>query len=163
MSEEEQARLTALRKPVFIKQIVANACGTMALLHALLNVTGVCGGSFPDGTFLHRLSDLANEGKTPEELGQFLNADEELDTVHNLFALRGQSNMDSNTRFHFVAYVNLEGTIWELDGRGSAPLLKGSCSDGDFGIKIAQLLQRYTQMDSTTQFSLMALAPNQGD
>ena len=37
-TEEEQARLAAMAKPLFIKQIVRNACGTMALLHATVNV-----------------------------------------------------------------------------------------------------------------------------
>jgi len=37
-SEEEQKRLADLRKPHFIKQIVSNACGTMALIHSIINV-----------------------------------------------------------------------------------------------------------------------------
>eukprot|EP00806_Schmidingerella_arcuata_P004527 Macronucleus_5108.p1 GENE.Macronucleus_5108~~Macronucleus_5108.p1 ORF type:complete len:178 (+),score=41.81 Macronucleus_5108:1-534(+) len=167
VSEEEQAHLAQVGKPQYIKQIVANACGTMALLHALANVTDLCAdgenGNYREGTFLHRLVSLyKDEGKTPEQLGEFLNEDEELERVHNMFATSGQSNMDENTRFHFVAYVNLAGTIWELDGRRSAPLQKGDCTNETFGIKIAELLQGYVQMDNTCAFSLMALAPDMG-
>lgn len=68
-SEEEQARIAALRQPLFVKQIVSNACGTMALLHSLINVADLCGGPYPEGSFLHRLTELAKSGKTPEELG----------------------------------------------------------------------------------------------
>ena len=71
--------------------------------------------------------------------------------------------MDENTAYHFVAYVNLEGTIWEVDGRRAQPLQKGPCTNEDFGIKIAELLKSYTQMDDTCRFSLMALSPNQGE
>ena len=52
--------------------------------------------------------------------------------------------MDENTAYHFVAYVNLEGTIWEVDGRRAQPLQKGPCTNEDFGIKIAELLKSYT-------------------
>lgn len=171
MSEEEQARMASAKKPNFIKQTVANACGTMALLHALINVTEHCfegftepgtANPFPEGSFFHRLKGLALEGKTPAELGKFINEDEELERVHNMFATAGQSNMDENTRFHFVAYVNLSGIIWELDGRREHPLQKGECTNETFGTRIAEILQGYAQMDETCQFSLMALAPNLG-
>ena len=159
-NSEEQADV---RKPHFIKQIVRNACGTMALLHAVINVAETCGGQYPEGSFLHRLMGLAAAGKTPEELGAFLNEDPELETVHGAFASQGQSQMDSNTAYHFVAYVNLEGVIWEVDGRRNKPLQKGSCTQEDFGLKISALLQGYIQMDDTCRFSLMALSPNQGE
>ena len=63
----------------------------MALIHSIINVAEVCGGPYPEGSFLHRLMGLAEEGKTPEELGKFLNDDEELERVHNMFATAGQS------------------------------------------------------------------------
>ena len=71
-----------------------NACGTMALLHSVINVAEVVGAPFPDGSFLNRLAALATGGSTPEELGTFLNDDEELEAVHGQFATQGQSNMD---------------------------------------------------------------------
>lgn len=67
-----------------------------------------------------------------------------------MFASQGQSNMDANTAFHFVAYANIEGTIWEIDGRREKPLQKGACTSENFGLKIAELLKGYTQMDNTT-------------
>ncbi len=54
----------------------------MAMLHSVINVSAVCGGPYPEGSFLHRLMGLAQEGKTPDELGQFLNDDAELEAVH---------------------------------------------------------------------------------
>ena len=54
----------------------------MALLHSVINVASAVGGSFPEGSFLHRLMGLATEGKSPEELAAFLNQDPELETVH---------------------------------------------------------------------------------
>ena len=80
-----------------------------------------------------------------------------------MFAREGQSNMDANTAFHFVAYVNRGGTIWELDGRRNKPLQKGTCDETNFGSQVAKLLKGYVNMDDTCQISLMALSPNQGD
>ena len=71
-----------MRKPHFIKQVVRNACGTMALLHSVVNVADMIGGAFPEGSFLHRLQSLAAAGKSPEELAEFLNEDAELESVH---------------------------------------------------------------------------------
>ena len=94
----------------------------MALLHSVVNVAGIIGGSYPEGSFLHRLMALAQEGKSPEELAMFLNEDPELENVHQQYASAGQSQMNEQTSYHFVAYVNLEGRIWEIDGRREKPL-----------------------------------------
>ena len=95
---------------------------------------------------MYRLHALASEGKTPEELAQFLNEDPELESVHGQFATMGQSNIDENTSFHFVAYVNVDGMIWEIDGRRSQPLQKGECAaQEEFGPKIASLLKGYAR------------------
>ena len=82
---------STVRKPLFIKQIVENACGTMALLHSVANVADAIGGAtaFPDGSFLNRLAAMATGGSTPEELGNFLNEDEELEQVHGHFSTQG--------------------------------------------------------------------------
>ena len=78
--------MAQLRKPTFIKQVVRNACGTMALLHSVVNVVELTGGAFPEGSFLQRLGALAKEGKSPEELAAFMNEDAELDQVQASFA-----------------------------------------------------------------------------
>ena len=83
--------------------------------------------------------------------------------MHNQFGSQGQSQIDTNTSFHFVAYIQKGGTIWEIDGRRAQPLQKGECAPDQFGVRCAELLKGYVDMDSTCQFSLMALAPNQGD
>ena len=112
-----------------MKQTIRNACGTMALLHALANVE-----SPPkDNSFL---STLAKETKdcSPEERALFLEKDEKLAMVHAHFATQGQSAMDHNTRYHFVAFVNKDGHIWELDGRRQTPLHKAKVTENGFAI-----------------------------
>ena len=114
----------------------------MGLLHALSNVSEQCGGYRAD-SFMHRLTtdykDDTEKG-TPQARGQFLNEDTQLEEVHQIFAKKGQSAMDSNARSHYVTYVNLDGHIWELDGRREAPILKGDCTAETFGEKIGELI-----------------------
>ena len=70
----------------------------MALLHAIVNVTDHAfegftepgnANPFPEGSFFWHLKRQALEGKTPAELGAFINDDEELERVHNMFATAG--------------------------------------------------------------------------
>ena len=60
-----------------------------------------------------------------------------------------------------MSYVNVDGMIWEIDGRRNQPLHKGECTPEEFGVRIASLLKGYAQMDDTPKFSLMALSPDQ--
>ena len=68
--------------------------------------------------------------------------------------------MDSQTKFHFIAYVHQNGKVWELDGRGQGPVYKAECAKEAFGVTVSQILESYTKVDPNTRYSLMALAPN---
>ena len=48
--------------------------------------------------------------------------------------------MENAPPCHYVTYVNLDGHIWEIDGRRAAPLLKGDCTAETFGEKVGELL-----------------------
>ena len=86
MSEEEKARLATLKKPHFIKQRIRNACGTMALLHTVANIDV---GAHGEASFMERLLKHCEDGKSPEELSDFLRDDEELAVVHKEYASQG--------------------------------------------------------------------------
>ena len=119
-------------------------------------------GSLPDTSCLKKLTKMATSGGIPQELGVYLTEDEEME----LIATQGRiSNTDSSTSYHFVTYFNIEGTIWEIDGRRKPPLSKVGTAHADFGgLRIAELLQRYIQIeDGLSGFSLMALAPPDED
>ena len=90
------------KKPHFIKQTIKNACGTMALLHSCVNLDV---GAPMENSFMEKFLQLCQEGKTPEELSEYLRDSQQLAEVHNVFAVQGQSNQDNNTSYHFVAFI----------------------------------------------------------
>ena len=106
-----------MRKPHFIWQLMKNGCGTVALLHAVINLSDVAGLYFPGGTFLSRFLRIAESGSNGEILGKFICEDLELEQIRSRYELQGKSNIDIDTKYHYITFVNLGGKIWELDGR----------------------------------------------
>ncbi|CAL4093265.1 unnamed protein product [Meganyctiphanes norvegica] len=112
----EKAGQTVSDKVYFMKQFVGNACGTVALIHSLANNTDKI--SLSDGalkTFLKK-----TESMNPEERGHSLEEDEGISQAHEASAQEGQSAMvDRDTKLdtHFIAFVHVEGNLYELDGR----------------------------------------------
>ena len=97
--------------------------------------------------------------KSPQERAELVGSDTELLEINKIFANEGQSEIDHNTRNHFVTYVNFDNKIWELDGRREAPVIKDESSADEFGKKTAKIIKQYVDMDNTCKFSIMAVAP----
>jgi len=56
----------------------------------------------------------------------------ELTRAHETSAEEGQTRApprDAKVDLHFVTFVNVNGTLYELDGRKPAPMAHGSTSD----------------------------------
>ena len=59
--------------------------------------------------------------------------------------------------------MNIDGHIWELDGRRDTPIHKGDCTPEKFGETISKVIKNYVDMDEgNLKFSMMALAPDTG-
>ncbi|CAH8558164.1 unnamed protein product [Schistosoma rodhaini] len=101
-------------KVVLIKQTVGNACGTIALLHAIVNNKQKL--SIKDGSFLSSVLEEF-ENKTPAERGLILESKKEISALHEKSALEGQTeapNAESKTNLHFVCFVEHDGSLYEL-------------------------------------------------
>lgn len=130
---EEDARIKAEGQVVspqvfFTKQTVGNACGTVGLLHALLNNKDRL--DFAPGSFLESF-EKNTRGKTAEERAVMLEEDEGLDTAHESAAAEGQSNQvpeEEEVNTHFITFVEKEGSLYELDGRKNFPINHGPSS-----------------------------------
>ena len=115
-------------KVVFIKQVVENACGTIALLHVLLNRDGVEIGETLEG-LKGFIKDM--DGETA---GSCLASHEGVRMAHNSFVRPEAFSIEEDPRrgksddaFHFVAYVPKNGRVYELDGLSARPIVVGDC------------------------------------
>jgi len=111
---------------MWFKQTIRNACGLIALLHAVSNGetrTHVIPGSDLD-TLLNDAESL-----TPLKRADLLYESQALESAHANAAQMGDTSApqaDTNVDLHFVAFTKgKDGGLWELDGRRKGPLKRG--------------------------------------
>lgn len=146
----------------YLKQTVGNACGTIGLLHALLNnrdVAQITPGSFLDRYFA-AVKDL-----TPEDRGRFLESPPEgapdVEDAHKEASLQGQSKPPSeeeDVNLHFVCFVRtLQGRLVELDGRRAGVIDHGPCEEGRVLETSVEVVKKFVEMTESISFNLIAV------
>lgn len=114
-----------------MKQTIGHACGLMALLHILFNLDG--GRYVGPGTSLAALRQQAIH-LGPAGRAQLLYDSSFLEDAHMDAAARGSSRAPSprdDNHHHFLAFVQKDGEVWELNGGMNGPLLRGVLNEGD--------------------------------
>lgn len=106
----------------FCRQVINNACGTIALLHVVLNRED----AVDVGDKLRDFKSFVSS--FPADLrGSVLEQAEEVRVAHNSFAhpepfeIQQRKARKGDDVFHFVAYTVANGRCWELDGLAPAP------------------------------------------
>lgn len=114
---DEEAQLASEKRAenvVWMKQTIGNACGTVGIIHALLNSSPVTMG---DESIIGKFKKAA-QGKTGEEIGALLEGDAEIANLHKSTsqAESNQTQADESTkvRDHFVALVNVDNVLYEV-------------------------------------------------
>ncbi|CAM1319695.1 UCHL3 (predicted) [Pycnogonum litorale] len=100
----------------FSRQTIGNACGTMALIHAVANNTDKV--LLDESKPLKKFLELT-KAMSPEERGKTLEKDEGICAAHEASAQEGQTaapDRSEKVDLHFVAFVEKEGHLYELDG-----------------------------------------------
>ncbi|QQP49203.1 Ubiquitin carboxyl-terminal hydrolase [Caligus rogercresseyi] len=108
----------------FMKQTISNACGTVAMIHCIANN-------------LESIKDFLDQsmGKSADEKANILEYDKDVCNSHDEVARAGQSavpNLNDNVDYHFVALIEKNGTLYELDGRKSGPINRGPTTKESF-------------------------------
>lgn len=114
-----------------MKQTIGHACGLMALLHVVFNLEG--GRYVRPDTAIDALRQQAIL-LGPTERAQLLYDSSFIEEAHLDAASRGSSNVPSprdDNRHHFLAFVQKDGKVWELNGGMNGPLLRGELGEGD--------------------------------
>lgn len=150
----------------FMHQTVGNACGTIAVLHALANLDKTGTVKCSRESYVARMIQLTNS-MTPEERGKWLERDPDIELKHLETESMGQSaaptDMNVEIDTHFIAFVmGLDGqTVYELDGRRTGPVARATCdSQQDFGSRVLHVIKtEYMDRNpSDIRFSLLALS-----
>ncbi|KAF3387398.1 Ubiquitin carboxyl-terminal hydrolase [Penicillium rolfsii] len=148
---------------IWMEQTIRHACGLMALLHVVFNLEGgryVTTGSKLD-TLLQQAMQLG-----PTERARLLYDSEFLEKAHMDAASRGSSTAPSprdENHHHFVAFVQKDGQVWELNGGMNGPLLRGTLGQGEDllseqGLKITvQDFMRVAEKNGFGEMSIVAV------
>ena len=152
---------------IWFKQTIGHACGSIGLLHSVINGPAV--------DFLKPDSDLATLRSLAIPLdmtkrAEMLYNSEPFEIAHKSVEQAGDSHADLTKKRnggHFVSFVKSGGKLWELEGSRKGPLERGSLADDedvlspralDMGIKRIIKLNADGGGGESLRFSCIALA-----
>ncbi|KAI1238264.1 hypothetical protein IHE44_0012982 [Lamprotornis superbus] len=130
-------------KVYFLKQTVSNSCGTIGLIHAVANNKDKL--KLEEGSALKKFLDETAD-LSPEERAKHLANNKAIQEVHNSVAQEGQCRVEDNSvNFHFILFVNVDGHLYELDGRMPFPVNHGTSSDDLLLKDSAKICRQFTE------------------
>ena len=110
----------------FMKQTIGNACGTIGLIHALLNNTDNI--TLKEDKHLYKFYQKTLSMNSSER-AETLEKDTEFGAAHEGIAQEGQTqapDLSSEVKGHFIAFIHKDGGLYELDGRRDNPVYHGA-------------------------------------
>ncbi|XP_054866361.1 ubiquitin carboxyl-terminal hydrolase isozyme L1 [Amphiprion ocellaris] len=140
----------------FLKQTIVNSCGTIALLHAVANNKGKL--SFGNDSALKKfLDDTAN--MSPDDRAKQLEKNQAICEAHNEVAVQGQCRPEADkVNFHFIAFVNVDGQLYEFDGRMNGAVKHGVTKADSFITDAARVCRGFMEREhGEVRFSAVAL------
>lgn len=143
----------------FMKQTVGNACGTVALLHAVGN--NLSRVALMQGSYFERFFE-ATAKLTPDERAEALEKDDEIESVHSVAASAGDTappDLNTSVDLHFICFVCVDGGLYELDGRRSEPIHHGSSSPETFLQDAVKVIKSFIETNPTSvNFNVIAFS-----
>ena len=115
-----------------MKQTISNACGTVAMIHSVANTLDSI--SLEDGSILKKFLE-ATKDASPEERAKQLEDNSDVCEVHDTIAKEGQTSapaLEDSVDYHFIAFVEKDGILYDVDGRKPAPVSCGPTTKETF-------------------------------
>eukprot|EP00429_Kryptoperidinium_foliaceum_P002571 CAMPEP_0176019550 /NCGR_PEP_ID=MMETSP0120_2-20121206/9447_1 /TAXON_ID=160619 /ORGANISM="Kryptoperidinium foliaceum, Strain CCMP 1326" /LENGTH=236 /DNA_ID=CAMNT_0017352627 /DNA_START=157 /DNA_END=867 /DNA_ORIENTATION=- len=150
----------------FIKQRIGNACGTIGLLHGIMNAPEPIRIA-QQGSWLAKFTEDTPIPLDPVAKAEILEQDTQIAKLHDDATSseinstnRGSLNDQLDT--HFVALICQDNKLYELDGRKEAPILHGSTTQATLLKDAIAVVKKMMEKDpSDARFAIAALAPKQ--
>lgn len=157
---------------VWVKQTIRNACGTYALLHALLNGISKTDSTLivPD-SYIKNLADKL-EPLSVEERIKVLESDDQLEQLHAAVASTGDTeapDANDSVELHYVAFTRSKrvgsnpNTLLELDGGRTGPLVRGTLGPDEDLLSetaLSEVRKFIKRENENPYFSILALSPS---
>lgn len=151
---------------LWFKQTIGHACGSIGLLHCLLN--GPAAAHIAPDSTAARLRDLAIPLGV-EERAKLLYDSSEFESAHQSVAALGDTAPPSAAEGdklgqHFVAFVKADGRLWELEGSRKGPLDRGALAEEEdllseraVGLGLGRVMEMEREQGGDLRFSAIAL------
>lgn len=155
---------------IWFKQTIGNACGSIGLVHSLLNSSA--SSHIKPGSILDQIREAALP-KAMMERAKVLEDSDEFEKAHAEAVPLGDTPApatasEDKSGQHFVSFVKArDGHLWELEGGRKGPLDRGALKDDEdllspaaVAMGLGRLMRIETEHDGDLRFSAIALAPN---
>ncbi|XP_062227061.1 ubiquitin carboxyl-terminal hydrolase 3-like isoform X2 [Phragmites australis] len=142
----------------FIQQIesLGNACGTIGLLHAVGNASSEI--SLVDNSCLD-LFFKSTARMDPYERAVYLEKDDAMTRAHSLAASAGVTELCDVVEEHYICFVAVNGTLYELDGMKHGPIKHGSSSSKSLLQDAVHVIKAIMlSIPNSINFNVMALS-----
>lgn len=163
----------------YMKQRIRNACGTIAILHALANTpASIRASSVQPSSWLHSFllksscpTSASNSGSTTPtaaDKAAMLESDATIESFHedatnDTSNQTSRGNKEDSIDLHFVAFVHVGGKLFELDGRvEEGPICHGKTTQESLLKDACEYVKKMMDADpNEMRFTIMAFAPKE--
>jgi ubiquitin carboxyl-terminal hydrolase L3 len=149
----------------FIKERIPNACATIASLHALMNLPVLLRTvAFRPDSWLHSFSHECPLSLSPVAKAERLEGDSRIKRLHNKAAQEDANQASSGSVAekvitHYVAFVNVNGGLYELDGLKEGPVRHCDTKQETFLKDACEVVKKFMKRDPhEKRFNIFALA-----
>lgn len=140
-----------------MKQYAKNACGTIALFHVILNAIYDYPDLVKEGSYFSKFRE-DSFGKTPAEIGEQFKKSKDLCEKHKNSVKKGQTSIPNKVETHFIAFVEKDGFLFELDGRKKEPINHGECTPEGLTFMSCLIISQFMQRDpDNNKFTILAV------
>ncbi|KAK4472534.1 hypothetical protein MN116_003778 [Schistosoma mekongi] len=145
----------------FAKQTISNACATQAIINILLNIDD----KVPIGSTLSNFKSFVSDFDSTLCTTVLASKIPCYSTVYlfsyQLFEFDEKAPKSNEDTYHFVGYLPINGTLYELDGLKPGPIDHGKLPENSSWIdSVRPLLMKRMEKCVDGKFNIMAVVPN---